>query len=402
MEKQTLRVTYLSKGLAWLEFLRANQMNTFSPLQYRELADTINELNNDPCCSVLVITAHGKLFTAGTDIFSIVSQLRGTKTTPPLSFPNEKVELDFWYKMLQDQAGDVVRALVNFEKITVYAPQAGCVGFGTTISQLCDYVVCSESAWFTAPFMGINFCAEGGSSYTFPRVLGPHLAKEMLLGQKKLTSAEALKHNFVNYVFPDVSFKRDTLAFAAKIAFFDQETLKLTKHLIAKHDKAELLKVNDDELYCLAKCFAGPKAKTSLIKFVEAQEKKKLRAMEAKKQAEMEKRRIFAADQARTTNNTESIDRMISSMGGWDRAPPTPGSATDLATTLHSNNTKKGLLSNTMPDSQQLVIKGHHLQQNRPRNSQQDDDGDTPIDNNTRVKPPAPERPFEPIPPLLV
>lgn len=406
MDKSTLRVTYLSKGLAWLEFTRANEMNTFTPTQYSELAETLNQLNNDPACSVCVITAYGKLFTAGTDIFSIVGGIRGTKKTPPLKFENEQKEFEYWYEMLQSQAGTVVRALVNFEKILVYAPQAGCVGFGTTISQLCDYVVCSESTWFTTPFMGLNFCAEGGSSYTFPRVLGPHLAREMLLGQKKLTSSEALKSNFVNHVFPDATFKRDTLAFAAKMAFFDQETLKLTKYLIHKHDKDTLLKVNDEELECLARCFAGPKAKKSLIAFVEVQEKRKQKAIEAKKKQELEKAKLFAPDQAKTTDRTERIDRMINSIGGWDQPPPPPGSLTDMTTKLHSQiktEESKTLLSSKLPDSQQLVIKGQHLQQNKQRTVQQtEDDDDVPIDNNTRVKPPAPKRPFEPIPPLLV
>jgi len=392
-------------------------MNTFTPAQYIELAETLNQLNNDPSCNVCVITAYGKLFTAGTDIINILTPIRGTKTTPPIKFQNEQVEYEYWCSMLKSQAGECIKAMINFEKILIYAPQGGCVGIGTTMSQLADYVICSESSWFTTPFMGLNFCAEGCSSYTFPRILGPHLAKEMLLGEKKLTSSEALKTGFVNYVYPDSTFKRDTLLFASKIALYDQDTLKITKSLIVRHDKDILLKTNEIELEQLAKCFTSPKAKKSLLNFVQKQELQKKKLLEEKRLKSVQNDKLLNPNSANTTDRTERIDRMISSIGGWDQPPPTPGSVSDISTKLHQQqgNKTKGSISSTpsgtttsllgggdMPESQKLVVSGHHLQQNKPRQTNDDDDDDTPIDNNTRVQPPAPKRPFEPIPPLLV
>ena len=197
--------------------------------------------------------------------------------TPQLKSFDEEVQ--YWYTAFQSEAGDMVRALVNCEKITIYAPQAGCVGIGTTLSQLCDFVVCSEtSGWFTTPFMGLNFCAEGGSSYTFPRVLGPQVANDMLLGGKKLLPAEALARGFVVRTFPDATFHDDVLKFALNLTQYNVDTLKLTKKLCTKHSKEEILKVNDEELLALARCVAGPLAKISLCEFVEGQKKKKAKA----------------------------------------------------------------------------------------------------------------------------
>lgn len=399
MDKSTLRVTYLSKGVAWLELIRANQMNTFTPTQYHEVTDAINALNKDPSCTVLVISAYGKLFTAGTDIHSIVGGL-DTK------FPDQATEHAHWLEVLQSQAGNLVRAMLDFEKILIYAPHAGCVGFGTTISQLADFVLCSTDTWFSTPFMGLNFCAEGCSSYTFPRILGPQMAKQMLLGQKKLKADEALQYNFVTKVFPVDSFKRDVLSFAAKFAMFEQDTLKLTKQLIAKHDKKILHETNNIELDHLAQCFASPAAKKSLKAFVAAQMRKKKQQQQAKLEKSGTSNQRLDETKAQSGHHTERIDKMINNIGGWSVPPPPPGSVADMKTSLHVNTTTpssgSALLGKSMPTSQSIAIDGQRLQQNKRTQNVNENDDDTPINLNIRQKPPQETRPFEPIPPLLL
>jgi hypothetical protein len=55
------------------------------------------------------------------------------------------------------------------------------IGFGATTLALCDVVYSVPHATFKTPFMQLGFCAEGCSSYLFPRILGPSRASEMLV-----------------------------------------------------------------------------------------------------------------------------------------------------------------------------------------------------------------------------
>ena len=45
---------------------------------------------------------------------------------------------------------------------------------------LCDFVYASSSAWFLAPFSAMGLCPEGCSSYTFPAIVGPVRANEVM------------------------------------------------------------------------------------------------------------------------------------------------------------------------------------------------------------------------------
>ena len=44
-----------------------------------------------------------------------------------------------------------------------------CIGIACTTMTLCDLIYAVPSASFSTPFMKIALCAEGCSSYSFPR-----------------------------------------------------------------------------------------------------------------------------------------------------------------------------------------------------------------------------------------
>lgn len=55
------------------------------------------------------------------------------------------------------------------------------IGFGVTTLALCDIVYSVPGATFNTPFMKLAFCAEGCSSFLFPRIMGVSKANEMLV-----------------------------------------------------------------------------------------------------------------------------------------------------------------------------------------------------------------------------
>lgn len=424
MDKPTHRVTFLQRGVAWIEFTRASAMNTFIFQQSTDLAATLDELNNNPSCRVAVVAAHGPLFSAGADI----GQLAGLIETKTFA-GGEKEELEFWFDNFQQSVGRLVRAMVGFSKILIWAPHSGTVGISCTLAPLADYVLCSDKAYFLTPFMSLNFCAEGCSSYTFPRILGPQMARQMLLNGYKLSAEEALRYRFVTAVYKDQEFHEKVLQFATKHAKWTELALQRTKALIwTPEEKAVLLKTSDIELYELAKCIVTKESKAFIVGFANQQKQKRQQAIAEKKKQLADQHAQHAKHNAAAQHHpatkpkivTERVDHMIANIGGWDAIKPARGgitsptstTTTTAATTSTSSSSSSTTSSSTpsrmgkLAPSPTSVIDSKTLQQNKLSQTKQItkklDPGDEPIPAATKKRVPQEEKPYEPIPPILM
>jgi peroxisomal 3,2-trans-enoyl-CoA isomerase len=88
---------------------------------------------------------------------------------------------------------------------------------------------------------------EGCSSYTFPRLMGPIKANEILLFNKKLTAQEALERNLVNLIIADADFQTKSWKLVEEYSKNSESSLILAKNLIRKHEIDKLMKVNELE-----------------------------------------------------------------------------------------------------------------------------------------------------------
>lgn len=75
------------------------------------------------------------------------------------------------------------------------------VGGGFEIAMAADMVVAAEHAQFFLPEAGIGILPDAGS-VRLPRLLPPHIARELLLTGRRMSAAEAAGHGLVNRVVP--------------------------------------------------------------------------------------------------------------------------------------------------------------------------------------------------------
>jgi len=75
------------------------------------------------------------------------------------------------------------------------------VGGGFEIALAADMVVAAEHAQFFLPEAGIGILPDAGS-VRLPRLLPPHIARELLLTGRRMGATEAAQHGLVNRVVP--------------------------------------------------------------------------------------------------------------------------------------------------------------------------------------------------------
>ena len=84
-------------------------------------------------------------------------------------------------------------------------------------------------ATFHIPFTALALTPEACSSYTFPKILGPALANEMLLFNKKLSATEAAARGFIAAEFPHDNLDKEVWAQVARFAKLSQSSLIFSK-----------------------------------------------------------------------------------------------------------------------------------------------------------------------------
>lgn len=86
----------------------------------------------------------------------------------------------------------------------------------------------------------MGLCAEGCSSYTFPRIMGQSKAMEMLLLNHKMSAVEALQFNLVAEVFKHSEIDTKLWPKLKEISKMSPAVLCTSKRLVRNYEIQEL------------------------------------------------------------------------------------------------------------------------------------------------------------------
>ncbi|XP_049862521.1 enoyl-CoA delta isomerase 2-like isoform X3 [Schistocerca gregaria] len=156
------------KGLLIITINRPNKKNAFSRKMYEGVTQILNDAAHNDEVSIVAFTGAGDYYSSGNDL-SGYSDYEGAST----GF-NAKTT---------DTVKNMVTAFIDFPKILVAVVNGPAIGIAVTKLGLCDIVFASEKATFRTPFTILGLCAEGCSTYTFPRIMG---TSKSLMANKKL------------------------------------------------------------------------------------------------------------------------------------------------------------------------------------------------------------------------
>jgi len=208
---------------------RPEKKNAITQDMYRDLRAAIEVAQTNPNIRCLILSGGPGAFTAGNDLEDFLKD--GTSNTDA---PRASNAIKFLY------------ALVHNTKPLVAAVDGIAIGIGTTMLFHCDYVLASQGATFSTPFIHLGLVPEGASSLLAPRMMGHQRAFAMLVMGRALKAEEAQAAGFINKVVASEALESEAIKAAREIAALPAEAVAISRKLL-KPSPEELTRRIDQE-----------------------------------------------------------------------------------------------------------------------------------------------------------
>lgn len=198
--------------VALLRINRPEVMNALNTPLMIELMDALEKLDADDGVGCFVLTGDERAFAAGADIKEMAE--------------SSSVDL-----LLKGHISPFDR-IQKISKPIIAAVSGWCLGGGNELAMSCDMVVASETARFGQPEINLGVIPGAGGTQRLTRAVGKALAMEMVLNNRSLSAAEALRYGLVNMVVPVERYLDEALGLAAEIAARAPLAVRLGKEAV--------------------------------------------------------------------------------------------------------------------------------------------------------------------------
>ena len=178
-------VKYEPKGdVAYLVIDRPEALNALNAQVLADLDAALDAIDLDLIRCVIVRGAGEKSFVAGADI----AQMKDLDPAGGEAFGK--------------QGNDVFLKLESFPIPVIAAVGGYALGGGCELAMACDFRICSDTAVFGQPEVGLGITPGFGGTQRLARIVGPGMAKQMIYTARNIKADEALRIGLVNAVYP--------------------------------------------------------------------------------------------------------------------------------------------------------------------------------------------------------
>lgn len=206
----TLKISSPKPFVYHVELNRPDKLNAMSHEMWLEIGQCFNSLNNDEDCRVVLLSAAGKVFTAGLDFNSM------TQIAPKLA---EYEDVARRCKILKEMIVTYQNSITSLEKClkpVISLVHSACIGGGVDLITAADIRYCTEDAIFQVKEVDIGMAADVGTLQRLPKVTGnTSLVNELAFTARKLEAQEAKEFGLVSRVFKD---KESMMQFGVQLA----------------------------------------------------------------------------------------------------------------------------------------------------------------------------------------
>ncbi len=171
-------------AVATLTVDRPQALNALNAQVLSDINDALDGIDLSAVRCLIVRGAGEKSFVAGADI----AQMKGLSQAEAEAFGK--------------QGNDVFRKLETLPIPTIAAVGGYALGGGCELSMACDMRLCSDTAVFGQPEVGLGITPGFGGTQRLARLVGAGMAKQMIFSARNIKSDEALRIGLVNAVYP--------------------------------------------------------------------------------------------------------------------------------------------------------------------------------------------------------
>ena len=230
---------------------RPAALNALNDQVIRELNEALDTIDLDTV-RCLVVTGEGqKAFVAGADI----GQMSGLT----------KAEGEAFGKL----GNDVFRKLETLPIPTIAAVCGFALGGGCELAMSCDIRLCSDTAVFGQPEVGLGITPGFGGTQRMARLIGMGRAKELLYTARKVKAPEALAIGLVQGVYPVEQLMEEALKMAARIAGNAPIAVRATKKAVNDGLQVNMDRAIEIEEQLFGSCFETEDQKNAMGAFLE-------------------------------------------------------------------------------------------------------------------------------------
>jgi enoyl-CoA hydratase/carnithine racemase len=204
----------LEGGVLTLTLARPDARNALSLALINELKAALHEAAGDKAVRCVVITGKGSAFCAGGDVREMQERAGKAVATK---------------ERLQGGLNQVARSIFEMEKPVVAKVNGDAAGAGFNLALACDIVYAADTATFHASFIKVGLIPDVGGSWTLPRRVGLHRAKEMLFLGESVAAPEAERMGLINRAVPAAELDNHVKGVAAILAAQPTKTIGLAK-----------------------------------------------------------------------------------------------------------------------------------------------------------------------------
>ena len=178
-------VKYEPKGdIAYLVIDRPEALNALNAQVLADLDAALDNIDLELIRCVILRGAGEKSFVAGADI----AQMKDLDPAGGEAFGK--------------QGNDVFLKLESFPIPVIAAVGGYALGGGCELAMACDFRICSDTAVFGQPEVGLGITPGFGGTQRLARIVGPGMAKQMIYTARNIKADEALRIGLVNAVYP--------------------------------------------------------------------------------------------------------------------------------------------------------------------------------------------------------
>ncbi len=208
-------------GVATIRLNRPEKANAFDGGMWLVLEKTAENIRLNRGVRAVILTGEGKAFCGGLDINQAAAQ--------GVALGQEAARGGF------DTLQYVSKVFTMYERLPVpviAAINGGCIGLGMELALACDIRLAADSAIFSIPEVVFGLVPDCGGTQRLPRLVGPAMAKELVLTGRRIDAAEALRIGLVNHIYPSEMLLTEAEKMAGEIASHSIQAVQASKRCI--------------------------------------------------------------------------------------------------------------------------------------------------------------------------